>query len=131
MRPVRLLLLVVALAFLPRSASPQGGTRLGPEFRVNTFTTGSQFAPHVATDVGGVFVVVWESLQDGSGNGIFGQRYAGSGVPMGPEFRVNTFTTGNQFGPVASAEISGSFVVAWVSELQDGSGLGVFGQRYS
>jgi hypothetical protein len=130
MRPIGLLLAAV-LGFLPRTAFAQAGTPLGPEFRVNTFTTGGQGAPALASDIGADFLVVWESPQDGSGNGVFGQRYSGAGVPLGPEFPVNTFTTGNQFAPVATSDISGNFVVVWVSELQDGSGLGVFGQRFA
>jgi hypothetical protein len=130
MRPIGLLLVLV-LGLLPRTASPQGGVPLGPEFRVNTFTTGSQSAPAVSSDIGGDFVVVWESPQDGSGNGVFGQRYSAGGVPLGPEFLANTFTTGNQFAPAATSDISGNFVVVWVSELQDGSGLGVFGQHFA
>jgi len=124
-------LLVVLIVSLPRGASPQGGTPLGPEFRVNTFTTGSQLAPAVSVDVFGTFVVVWESPQDGSGLGVFAQRFNGSGMPLGPEFRVNTFTTGNQSAPAVTAEIDGFFEVVWVSELQDGSGLGIFGQRFT
>jgi hypothetical protein len=128
MRPVRLLLCIAGVV-LPRVATPQGGTPQGPEFRANTFTTGSQLAPALATNIAGDFMVVWESPQDGSGNGIFGQRFA-AGVPIGPEFRVNTYTAGNQFAPAASSEITGDVVVVWASELQDGSGLGIFGQRY-
>ena len=131
MRPIGLLLVVV-LGFLPGAAFPQAGTPLGPEFRVNTFTTGRQSAPAVSSDFGGDFVVVWDSdAQDGSGNGVFGQRYSAGGVPVGPEFLVNTFTTGNQFAPAATSDISGNFVVVWVSDTEDGSGLGVFGQRFS
>lgn len=130
MRPV-LPPLVVALLSLPLAGWPQGGAPLGPEFRVNTFTTGSQTAPAVTSEGSGDFIVVWQSLQDGSGYGIFGQRYTGSGAPLGSEFRVNTYTTGNQIAPAASSDILGNFVVVWQSEGQDGSGLGVFGQRYA
>jgi len=130
MRRIRRLLMVLVVC-LPRAAMPQGGTPLGPEYQVNTFTTGSQRAPAAATGVGGTIVIVWDSPQDGSGTGIFGQRYSGAGVPLGPEFRVNTFTTGNQSAPGVTSDIGGNFVVVWSSELQDGSGLGVFGQRYS
>ena len=130
MRPIGLLLVVV-FGLLPRTTSPQGGVPLGPEFRVNAFTTGSQLAPALASDIGGDFLVVWESAQDGSGNGVFGQRYNAGGTPLGPEFLVNTVTTGNQSAPAATSDISGNFVVVWVSDLQDGSGLGVFGQRFA
>jgi hypothetical protein len=124
-------MLVVLLVCLPRAAAPQAGVPLGPEYRVNTYTTASQAAPSVATSVGGSYLIVWESPQDGSGTGIFGQRYTGAGVPQGPEFLVNTFTTGNQSAPAALVDLSGNFAVVWSSELQDGSGLGLYAQRYA
>jgi len=54
--------------------------------------------------------------------------------PQGPEFRVNTYTTDSPgyFLPDVAADSSGSFVVVWHrGDPQDGSGHGVFGQRYS
>jgi hypothetical protein len=107
------------------------GAALGPEFQVNTYTTGNQIAPAVAWQGSGSFVVVWASDgQDGSGLGVFAQRYASSGAPLGPEFRVNTYTSNDQTDPAVAADSSGNFVVVWTSGLQDGSLLGVFGQRY-
>jgi hypothetical protein len=106
------------------------GAPLGPEFRVNTFTTGSQYNPAVGVGASGRFVVVWSSPQDGSGDGVFGQRYDNSGAPLGPEFRVNTYTTGGQYRPAVVSDPGGNFVVVWTSQLQDGSSNGVFGQRY-
>ena len=108
------------------------GVSLGPEFRVNTYTTENQGIPAVATDPAGNFVVVWHSrTQDGSGFGVFGQRYASSGAPTGPEFRINTYTMVDQAGPAVVADPSGNFMVVWRSFTQDGSADGVFGQRYS
>jgi hypothetical protein len=106
------------------------GAALGSEFRVNTYTTGGQYRPSIAADSGGNFVVSWDSAQDGSAFGIFGQRYASSGTPLGPEFRVNTFTPNSQFRPSVAADSPGNFVVVWQSFAQDGSASGVFGQRY-
>jgi hypothetical protein len=126
----RALLIFVALVSVPRAAWAQGDP-LGPEFRVNTYTTGYQIFPSVAADSAGNFVVVWTSVQDGSSYGSFGQRYASSGAPLGPEFRVNTFTTGYQVGVSVAVDSSGNFVVVWESFAQDGSGHGVFGQRYA
>jgi hypothetical protein len=130
MRRLRFLALL-AMVCTPRAALPQGGP-LGPEFRVNTYTTYDQWPPTVASDASGNFVVVWGSFaQDGSAFGIFGQRYASAGTPLGPEFRVNTYTTNDQrFARVAS-DASGNFVVVWQSYAQDGSGYGIFGQRYA
>ena len=66
----------------------------GSEFLVNTFTTSYQSNSAVAIDADGDFVVTWHSDgQDGSGYGIYAQRYNASGVAQGSEFLVNTFTT--------------------------------------
>ena len=107
------------------------GAPLGGEFRVNTYTTGNLFQTSVAVDPSGNFVVVWSADHDGSSFGIFGQRYAVSGVPLGPEFRVNTYTPGAQYEPSVAIDGSGNFVVVWTSDGQDGSALGIFGQRFA
>ncbi len=105
---------------------------VGPEFRVNTFTAGTQAGSAIAMDGNGDFVVVWFSAnQDGSGNGIFAQRYNALGVPQGSEFRVNSFTTGDQTGAAVAMDADGDFVVAWQSNLQDGSGYGIHAQRFN
>jgi hypothetical protein len=113
------------------------GLPAGPEFQVNTYTTGTQRIPTVASDAAGNFVVTWQSGyygsgQDGSGAGVFGQHFTATGVPNGPEFQVNTFTTGPQIEPQVAASPAGDFVVAWSSSgypPQDGSGSGIFAQR--
>ena len=107
------------------------GALSGPEFQVNSYTTGDQVWSSVAAASSGNFVAVWQSDgEDGSSRGIYGQRYAASGVPLGPEFRVNTFTTNQQSVPTVGSNGSGDFVVAWSSYLQDGSSYGVFAQRF-
>jgi hypothetical protein len=108
------------------------GAPIGAEFRVNTYTTNNQGSPSVAADSAGNFVVVWQSLtQDGSGEGVFGQRYASSGAPLGSEFQVNSYTTNSQLSSSVASDPGGDFVIAWSSTFQDGSSLGVFGQRYN
>jgi hypothetical protein len=107
------------------------GIPVGGEFRVNTYTTGNQFKPVVAAGNTGGFVVVWTSGHDGDGAGVFGQRYASTGAPVGGEFRVNTFTTDAQQLPLIAADAAGNFVVTWQSYTQDGSSDGVFGQRFA
>lgn len=103
------------------------GNRLGSEFRVNSYTTGAQNGAAVAADGAGNFIVVWRSAgQDGSGGGVFAQRYDADGNAWGGEFQVNQFTTGDQDAPAVAAGPDGRFVVTWQSAGQDGSGLGVF-----
>jgi len=109
------------------------GVPQGAEFRVNTYTTGPQRFPAVATDSSGNFVVIWEGYSSTDELlGIFGQRYSGAGVPLGGEFRVNSYTSGNQRSPAVDRQNQGGslFTIVWRSDGQDGSGEGVFGQRY-
>ena len=107
------------------------GTPQGDEFRVNTYTNDWQTAPSVTSLNDGGFVVTWQSLgQDGSSYGIYGQRYDASGKPVGDEFQVNTYTDYHQTAPSASPLTNGGFVVVWVSRFQDGSGDGIYGQRF-
>jgi hypothetical protein len=106
------------------------GTPRGPDFRVNTYTADRQGnRPAVAVDPLGPFVVVWDSYgQDGSGWGVFGQLYDGAGVPQGPEFQVNSYTTGFQVAPAVAVGASGEFLVTWSGT--GSSGLGIHGQRF-
>jgi hypothetical protein len=107
------------------------GTPRGSDFRVNTYTWLSQGAGSIAMSSGGEFVVTWNSdSQDGSSNGVFARRYHASGLAAGPEFRVNSYTTASQFGPLVTMDGGGNFVIVWQSEWQDGSFVGVFGQRF-
>ena len=123
--------LPLALILAPCAAWAQGNP-IGPEFRVNTYLTSAQRSPSVASDASGNFVVVWTSYaQDGSSFGVFGQRFDSGGAPMGPEFRVNTYTAGVQYDPAVASDPVGNFVVVWQAFDQDGSSGGVFGQRYA
>jgi hypothetical protein len=107
------------------------GLPLGPEFQVNTETEGDQADSWIAENLRGDLVIVWCSAnQDGSGTGIFGQRYNAAGAAQGGEFRVNTYSESDQIYPSIAVDELGGFVVAWQSQSQDGSGFGVYGQQY-
>ncbi len=95
------------------------GEPSGPELQINTYTTGNQRVPAVSMTPAGQFVVVWESkgsadtdTDDGS---IQAQRFASGGLPIGDQFQVNTYTTGNQTNPMAATDDSGRFIVGWQS----------------
>jgi hypothetical protein len=108
------------------------GAPLGLDFPVNGFTTNVQRMPAVASDANGNFVVVWQSLgQDAaSSEGVFGRLFDAAGVPRGPEFQVNSFTTGRQARASVAMDATGGFVVVWTSYDQDGSSAGILGQRF-
>ncbi len=105
------------------------GNKLGTEFQVNTYTTGTQTYPEVAMNAGREFVVAWQSEgQDGSGYGIIARRYDATGAPVTGEIAVNTYTTGFQRDPEVAMDRSGNFVVVW--DGPDGSANGIFGRRF-
>jgi hypothetical protein len=107
------------------------GVAQGGEFLVNTATTNAQERPAIAMNSSG-FVITWTSAsQDGGGDGIYAQRYNASGVAQGSEFRVNTTTSNDQNGSDIAMDSAGNFVIAWTSATGDGSGSGVFAQRYN
>src|SRR5207244_81739 len=105
------------------------GAIASAELPVNTTTTGSQMQPAAAGLANGTFVVVWQSA-DKSGSGIYGQGFAAGGAKLGGEFRVNTTTAKDQLLPSIAALSDGGFLVAWTSDAQDGSGLGIYAQRF-
>ncbi|MFO0292588.1 MAG: beta strand repeat-containing protein, partial [Rhodospirillales bacterium] len=107
------------------------GLTEGGEFRVNSFTTGSQTSPSVTSIGDGGFVVTWSSVdQDGDGNGIYAQRYTSAGVAAGSEFRVTSYVPLDEFFPSVTALGDGGFVVTWASYEQDGFGFGIYAQRF-
>jgi hypothetical protein len=113
------------------------GSSVGSEFRVNTCTTGRQFTTSlqdvasVTSLADGGFVVTWTSDgQDGSSLGVYGQVYSGDGSRVGGEFRVNTYTSSHQVHRYTTSLADGGFVVTWISDGQDSSDYGVYGQIY-
>jgi len=106
------------------------GGAVGGEFQVNSTTDNHQFNSSTTALSGGGFVVTWSSSLDGSGYGIYGQRFDSGGIAVGSEFQVNTHINGNQLWSSTAALDDGGFVVTWSSFDQDGSGYGVYGQRF-
>lgn len=51
-------------------------------------------------------------------------------MPVGSEFRVNSYTTIDQKTPAVAIDSDGDFVVTWESQGQDGSSYGIYAQRY-
>lgn len=107
------------------------GVAQGSQFPINQTTLYDQGTPSIAA-AGGGFVVTWASQyqDDGGSYGVYARRYANDGSPSGGEFLVNTTLSSNQNEPAIAAFASGDFVVAWRSEGQDGSGGGVYAQRF-
>jgi hypothetical protein len=114
------------------------GVRRGEEFSVAPLGTAEQWVPAVATNAQGSFVV-WDTFprrlpdpmllsHDREGE-IHAERYDASGVPVGPTFQLNSYTTALQGYPAVDADAHGGFVVAWASE-STGVYSGIRGQRF-
>ena len=108
------------------------GNLVGAVFQANTHTTADQARPDVHMRDDGRFVVVWVSNgQDGSGNGVFSQRFGANGTPLGSEFQLNTTTMGNQISPAVAGAPNGGFLIGtWGSYNLDGSFGGIGAQLF-
>lgn len=101
------------------------------EYLVNTYTTSYQGYPRVALRTDGYGMIVWQSLdQDGSGQGVYGQRISPSGGLIGSEFSLHTYTSGNQQEPDVAMNSQGETVVVWSSYGQDGNREGIYLRKY-
>jgi hypothetical protein len=105
---------------------PEGG-----QFRVNTTTGPVQRNPEVAVNANGEIAFAWETQTDGSQSGILARRFGAAGVPQDSELRVNTYTTSPQVLASLAVDADGDMLVVWASREQDGSGYGIFAQRYA
>ncbi len=114
------------------------GDAAGGEFLVNTTTENHQWGSDVTGLSGGGFVITWNTyFQDGDAAGVSGRVFDASGVAVGAEFQINTYTTDSQQGSEVASLTDGGFVVTWTSENQDevssgdpDNGYGIFAQRY-
>jgi hypothetical protein len=106
------------------------GYKVGSEFQVNTWTTDYQEYPSITSLSNGGFVVVWSGAGQGDNSGVYGQRFDSNGNKVGSEFQVNTWRTDEQSWPSITSLSNGGFVVVWHSNGQDGSYMGVSGQRF-
>ncbi len=108
------------------------GGPIGGEFVVNSVTTGPQLRADVTVAPDGSFVVAW--MSDGpSYTDVFARRFDASGAPQGADFQVNRDHRGDA-GYLSSLAIAGAedgtFVVAWRSGYEYGSGSDIIAQRF-
>lgn len=108
------------------------GNKVGNEIQINTYTTGDQaFYPQISTSYptqppgtildNGNCIIVWSSSgQDGSGWGVYAQRFDAQKNKLGPEFRVNDFTTYDQATAVVAPLNNGKVAIAWSSGQDEG-----------
>ncbi|MGO4573410.1 cadherin domain-containing protein, partial [Microvirga sp. 2TAF3] len=96
---------------------PSPIVKIGDETRVNITAAGDQSAPSIKALADGGWVVVWQSAnQDGSGWGVYQQRYDRDGKALGTvDELVNVTTANDQSDPSITALTDGGWVVTWTS----------------
>ncbi|MEZ6095183.1 MAG: tandem-95 repeat protein [Pirellulaceae bacterium] len=110
------------------------------EFLVNTSTAhtqvtsgegrGSQNAVAIGAD--GSYVVGWsDNNADGSGWGVFSQRFDYQGSAIGSAVRINQVASDDQSMASVAMDGSGRYAVVWNSQDQDGDNAGVYMRRFN
>lgn len=105
------------------------GLAVTDEFSAGGADERAQANPVVSPLASGGFLMCW-SQQEGLGRGwdVYARIFAEDGTAGGSAFRVNTHTTGEQYGPRVAA-VNDDAVVVWTSVGEDGSREGVYGRR--
>jgi len=107
------------------------GSKSGDEFVVNTETESTQSQPTVAIADDGSHIIFWRSKdQDGSGFGVYAQRFNSAGTKVGDEFRINEETNSNQDQAYAAYHSNGNLMVIWESSDQDGKAGEIYARVY-
>ena len=109
-----------------RRFSPTGAP-IGAQFQVNTDLAGANYTYSGGIDRRGNFIVNWNQHQLSD---IGGRRFFASGTPREPASTVNLFTTGTQEEAAVTSDDVGNVLSAWTDIARDGSGPGVFAQRF-
>jgi hypothetical protein len=111
------------------------GELVGDEFRVNSYTAGSELVPDVAMSYDGSFVVTWLSMTGIGHEGIYAQRYDRNFQPVGDEMEViNLGRLGDldiyAVQPAVAIDPAGNFVITWAIGTSTEVNADVYAQRY-
>ena len=101
---------------------------VGDQFLVGETLGFETSAPAIAVHSDGTFIAAFESFEeDGSGFGIFAQRYNAAGSLIADSrIQINTATLDDQSSPAVASDGAGNVIIVWQSK--DASGFGIFGQ---
>jgi hypothetical protein len=103
-------------------------------FRINDHIANNQELQQIIVLDNSNFVTVWQSMgQDCKqmNNGIYAKIFDENANVTVPEFRVNSYTHGNQEKPSIAKLADGSFIITWQSYNQDGNGYGIYARHFT
>lgn len=105
------------------------GIALSTETQVNDGHVGSSFAPQLAMDAQGNYVVLWQGDIGGTPahEAVYAHRITAAGASLGTDFRIDTDAAGlDQIDSTALPSLAmandGSFAVSWLSYDYSGQG---------
>jgi hypothetical protein len=100
------------------------GTPRGEWFRVSQNPDALQYAPVIAVQAGGRFVIAWaEDDQSGQPRSIFGRSFTANGTPRTETYQINVTTEGSQSEPSIAAARQGPIVTVWTQALDETSDI--------
>jgi hypothetical protein len=126
-RPSRFLSALLCVGLAAAVALPLAAQPGRVESRVNTYQTGAEKRPRIASGGPGGFVLVWEAPGD-PGTRVFCRTANAVGGLYDSEFAVTNFVGLTE--PDVAGLTGGQFVVVWTQQPVSGDTL-IFGQRYS
>jgi len=93
------------------------------------FPASSHLSVTAALD--GALVITWSGIGDNTDSlDVFLQRFDVDGEKLGTEQLVHAYTSGWQTHQHSAVFSDSSFIIVWDSDDQDGSGKGIFAQRF-
>ena len=108
----------------------QSGTSFSVSSFVNSTTIGSQQKPQVALLQNGGAVIVWQGGIPRDQQ-VFARFIGPTGAFLTKDVHVSTHSKYTQANPQVATLADGSVVIAWSSDGQDGSMLGIFARHFS
>jgi hypothetical protein len=105
------------------------GQPVGDEFPIASGDDVVPANPSVAARPDGGFTVFWSQLEAPPSRrwDVYGAAFGSDKTATGGAFRINAYTTGDQYAPKATA-LGDTQLVVWTSLDQDGSREGIYGR---
>ncbi|MDN3506104.1 MAG: hypothetical protein P0S96_02630 [Simkaniaceae bacterium] len=109
------------------------GAKINGEFQANTYSSGHQIVPKIATLSDGRLVILWEGDDKISPtySTIYGQLFTPNATKIGNEFKVSSVSGGLYESDPSVTSLNSGFVADWTSTGRDGDQHGIFGQLFN
>jgi len=104
----------------------------GTDVHLNSYVSGEQTSPVIASKADDGFIVFWESsnIDSDSDKGVYGQLFSSVDAAVLPEeLHANGYVDLDQSSPAVAVFHNGNFIVVWQSEEQAAE-ADIFAQRY-